>query len=137
MSNSSPDMLRKRVKLSATDWALRASVASVFVVFGLEKLFGSNWVKLFAEIGFGQWFRHFTGILQIAGGALLLIPWTARFGAALIACTMLGAVVVHLFILGTGVFAAIIPAGLLGLVVFVGSKEPGQAEPSDSFLKLG
>jgi len=129
-------MSRTAHKLNATDWALRGAVALVFVVFGMEKLVGSNWVKLFTEIGLGQWFRLFTGIVQVTGAALLLIPRTSKFGAALLACTMLGAIFVYLFVLGTGPFSALIPAILLGLVVVAGWKERGEPEHSNGFLTL-
>ena len=116
--------------MAATDWALRGSVALVFVIFGMEKLTGSGgWVKLFDQIGVGQWFRYFTGVLQVTGGALLLIPRTARLGTALLACTMIGAVFVNLFVLGTG-FSAVIPGVLLALVVWAGWKK--RAEPEQS-----
>jgi len=38
--------------------------------------------------GIGQWFRYFTGVVEIAGGLLVVIPWTARAGLALLAVTM-------------------------------------------------
>src|SRR5258708_31058097 len=104
-------------KLSATDWLLRGAVALVFFLIGMEKLTGTTWVKLFEEIGFGQWFRYFTGIVQITGSVLLLIPWTARLGAALIGCTMLGAMILHVFVLSTRPFVALGPALLLCFLV--------------------
>jgi putative oxidoreductase len=102
----------------------------------MEKLTGTTWVKVFEEIGFGQWFRYFTGIVQITGSALLLIPWTARLGAALIGCTMLGAMILHLFVLSTGAFAAVVPAILLVLVVAVGWKGRGGQEDTRTVLTL-
>lgn len=104
-------------RLSATDWALRVGVAAVFAVFAAEKLVGSTWIALFEALGFGQWFRHVTGALQLGGAVLLLIPSTARMGGALIGCTMVSAMFCHVFLLDTGVGGAIIPAALLLLVV--------------------
>ena len=45
---------------TAVDWALRTLIAAVFVFEGTDKL-GSRrlWIRLFAEIGLGQWFRFF------------------------------------------------------------------------------
>jgi putative oxidoreductase len=123
-------------KLSATNWMLRGAVAFVFFLIGMEKLTGTTWVKLFEEIGFGQWFRYFTGIVQITGSALLLIPWTARLGAALIGCTMLGAMILHMFVLSTGAFAAVVPAILLVLVVAAGWKGRGGQEDTRTVLTL-
>jgi uncharacterized membrane protein YphA (DoxX/SURF4 family) len=80
-----------------SDWVLRGGIALVFVLFGLEK-FPSNpegpWVKLFQEIGIGQWFRNFTGVVEILGGVLVAIPRTARVGLALLAATMASAALI-------------------------------------------
>jgi putative oxidoreductase len=56
-------------------------------------------VKEFAQIGFGQWLRYVTGILEVSGAIGLLIP-KFRFWAALqIAIVMAGATVTNLAIL--------------------------------------
>jgi putative oxidoreductase len=85
-----------------SDWVLRGSIALVFVLFGAEK-FSANpegpWVKLFQQIGFGQWFRNFTGIVEILGGLLVLIPWTTRTGLALLAITMVSAALILDFVI--------------------------------------
>ena len=85
------------------DWATRIGVAAVFVAFGLEKFsseLGSHWVKLFHDIGAGDWFRYFTGVVEIVGGLLVLIPRTALIGFALLGATMLAAVLSVAFVLG-------------------------------------
>ena len=121
-------------QLTAVDWVVRICVALVFLLFGMEKLAGSGWVKLFADIGFGQWFRYFTGIVQVTGATLYAIPRTARAGMAILACTMLGAIGVHLFVLPTGLAGTLIPAILLGVVVF-GWKR-GEFHQTDDFLRI-
>lgn len=123
-------------KLSASDWLLRGGVALVFFLIGMEKLTGATWVKLFEEIGFGQWFRYFTGIVQMTGSVLLMVPWTARLGAALIGCTMLGALILHVFVLSTGAITAVVPAVLLAFVVAAGWKGRGGHEDSRTVLTL-
>ena len=60
-------------------WAFRLIVAGLFISVGKGKFAErGQWVAIFAQIGFGQWFRYFTGVLQIMGG--LLVPsvyvWT-------------------------------------------------------------
>ena len=85
------------------DWILRGGIAVAFVLFGTEKRSsdpGSPWVKLFAEIGAGQWFRYFTGVVEIVGSVLVLVPWTVTAGLALLACTMAGAVLTLVFVIG-------------------------------------
>jgi uncharacterized membrane protein YphA (DoxX/SURF4 family) len=104
----------------AIEWALRLGVALVFVGIGCEKVFASRdsyWVKVFTEIGFGLWFMYLTGTIQIIGGLLMIVPRTAVFGAALLACTMIGAILTHLFLLNTGVGGAVFPAAFLALIV--------------------
>jgi putative oxidoreductase len=102
------------------DWALRLGVGLVFVGIGCEKVFpgrDSYWIKLFTDIGFGLWFMYLTGTVQIIGGLLMILPRTAVFGAALLGCTMIGAIVTHLFLLDTGIGAAVFPAAFLALIV--------------------
>src|SRR5437016_3096417 len=75
-------------------WVARVAIALAFVFIGTMK-FNNNpngmWVKIFEQIGFGQWFRYFTGAMQITGALLLLTRWTLTVGAAMLACTMVGA----------------------------------------------
>jgi uncharacterized membrane protein YphA (DoxX/SURF4 family) len=80
-----------------SDWVLRGGIALFFVLFGVEKFPSDptgSWVKLFQQIGIGQWFRSFTGIVEILGGVLVLIPLTAQAGLALLAATMASAALI-------------------------------------------
>jgi uncharacterized membrane protein YphA (DoxX/SURF4 family) len=80
-----------------SDWVLRGGIALVFVLFGMEKFPsgpGGPWVKLFQQVGIGQWFRDFTGVVEILGGVLVAIPKTARVGLALLAATMASAALI-------------------------------------------
>src|SRR5215468_6464559 len=107
----------------AGKWMLRIIVASLFVSIGKSKFADhGEWVAIFAKIGFGQWFRYFTGTLQVVGGVLVLIPKTFAFGILLIGCTMIGAMAAWIFFLGQP-FTAIIPAALLLGLLFVGGEE--------------
>ena len=82
------------------DWVLRAAIAFVFIGAGAEKFSAEQWVKLFQEIGLGQWFRYFTGVVEVLGGVLVLIPWTVTVGLALLACTMASAALILIFVIG-------------------------------------
>ena len=101
------------------DWILRGGIAVLFVLFGAEKFSSapdSRWVNLFQQIGAGQWFRYFTGIVEVLGGVLLLIPWTVAAGLALLACTMASAVLILVFVIGRpadSVFAGVLCVGLV------------------------
>jgi putative oxidoreductase len=85
-------------------WVLRGVLSLTFLFFGATKLdpHATSWVEMFSRIGIGQWFRYFTGALEVLCAVLLLIPRTAAASAALLACTMAGAVLTHLFILRDG-----------------------------------
>jgi uncharacterized membrane protein YphA (DoxX/SURF4 family) len=81
------------------DWLLRGGIAFVFVTAGIDK-YSPDWVRLFQEIGLGQWFRHFTGVVEILGGILVLIPWTVTAGLVLLGCTMASAALIMIFVVG-------------------------------------
>ena len=102
-------------------WVVRAVVALAFGFIGATKLSTNPhgmWVKLFDDIGLGQWFRYFTGAMQAGGAALMLTRWTLSLGAAMLACTMIGAAFVDVFIEHQPGFA-FFPLALLGIVVSV------------------
>ena len=101
------------------DWAVRICIAVFYVYVGAVKFSnapGSEWVKIFQKIGFGQWFRIFTGVVEVLGGVLVLIPWTVTAGLALLACTMLGAILTAAFVIGSPLFCIFPGAFLIGLV---------------------
>ena len=78
-------------------WMLQILAAVMFLYVGLLKLFSAPMlVQGFAIIGLGPWFRYFTGAVEVGSAALLLTPRLAAVGAALLTCTMIGAVIAHL-----------------------------------------
>jgi len=110
---------------AVVQWIPRIGVALLFLAVGGSKLPSHGvWVRLFDQIGFGQWFRVFTGGLQVGGALLLLVPRVAWIGAVILACTMLGAVLTQLFILRTGLLA-IVPAVLLVVTAAIGAQARG------------
>lgn len=101
--------LGNRTKAAAL-WALKILIALVFAAAALAKITGAPMmVKEFGVIGLGQWFRFFTGAVEIGSVALLLIPATSRFGALGLLVVCVGALVaqatvlhgdlVHVFVL--------------------------------------
>jgi putative oxidoreductase len=109
---------------SITGWVLRIGVAVFFFAVGFEKFTagpGSEWIKIFAQIGWGDWFRYFTGAVETLGALLMLVPKTTLAGTALLAAAMAGAILAHCFKLGDP-FSSIIPLLLLLAVVIVGRK---------------
>jgi uncharacterized membrane protein YphA (DoxX/SURF4 family) len=101
-------------------WILRLAVAGVFLSVGAGKFDAdSYWVKLFHQIGWGDWFRYLTGILQITGAVLVVVPRTFPIGIGMLACTMLGATAVWIVKFGAPA-NAIIPAAILVALVVIG-----------------
>jgi len=99
-------------------WMARVAVVAAFVFIGATKFDNDprgEWVKIFERIGWGQWFRYFTGAVQITGALLLLPRWTLTIGAGLLACTMLGAMIVDIVVLHA-VGYAFLPLVLLGII---------------------
>jgi hypothetical protein len=73
----------------------------MFLLAGGSKLLGAPaMVGLFDAIGIGQWFRYLTGLIEVGSALALLVPSFAVFGALALVPTMIGAIVVHLFIVG-------------------------------------
>jgi uncharacterized membrane protein YphA (DoxX/SURF4 family) len=103
-----------------TGWVFQISAGLLFLAIGLTKFNDRTWVGLFADIGFGDWFRYLTGAIQSTAGVLLLVPRTTKAGAVLAGCTMAGAIAVHMFLLDTGIGGAIIPALILAFLAVVG-----------------
>ncbi len=81
-------------------WILCILLTLVFLLAGGVKLLSKPvMVQEFNRIGLGQWFRYFTGILEVTGAVCLLIPKLSRWAALLLAVVMLGAIVAHLTVL--------------------------------------
>lgn len=86
--------------MKAIRWILQILVAFAFLGAGSAKLAGSApMVNMFDIIGAGQWFRYVTGVIEIGSAVMLLVPSLAGFGAVLLACTMIGAIIAHLTVL--------------------------------------
>jgi uncharacterized membrane protein YphA (DoxX/SURF4 family) len=103
-------------------WSLRILLALAFVFFGLIKFpsdEGSMWVRTFDRIGFGQWFRLFTGGVEVIGGGLLLVPRATPIVLVLLAPTMVGALLTHIFIFGFQ-FASVVVVMMLALLLVIG-----------------
>jgi len=103
------------------DWVLRAGIALAFLLFGCDKFPsgpGAQWVRFFDQVGVGQWFRYFTGIVEVAGAALVLFPTTTRIGIAILTATMAVASVVHIFVIRQPANAIITGVLCLGLMAF-------------------
>lgn len=124
---------RKNRKILITSWVLQLLASAAFIAAGSAKLAAlPMMVDIFDRIGFGQWLRIFTGIVEITGGLALLIPVTAVYGGVILACTMVVGVMTHLFIIGgnpaPAILLFIMTASIVhlrrdSLIIFAGKKK--------------
>ena len=81
-------------------WILAVLLAVAFAMAGGIKLIGrQSMVQEFAQIGFGQWLRYVTGILEVSGAIGVLIPKFRLWASLQIATVMAGATITNLTIL--------------------------------------
>ncbi|MET8757845.1 DoxX family protein [Lentzea sp. NPDC004782] len=90
-------------------WILQILLAVTFVQSGYA-LFTDQFVAKFDDIGFGQWFRYLTGVLEIAAAIGLVIPRICGIAALALVGIMGGATLTELFLVTNGGFkAAVLP----------------------------
>jgi len=107
-------------------WALQIALAAALGAAGAAKLAGApEMVQLFDAIGIGHWFRYLTGVIEVLGALLLLVPSFAGRGALLLACVMGGAVLSHLVVLHTSPAAPLALLAALAVVVYARRAEIG------------
>jgi putative oxidoreductase len=100
-------------------WLLKILLAALFLFTGGAKLAGlPAIVEVFEKVGFGQWFRYFTGALELSGAALLLWPATTAYGALLLTIVSLGAFLAQLLVLHEDVIHCIVLTVILAAIAW-------------------
>ena len=90
-------------------WGAQGLLALAFVAAGGQKLASTDaMVAMFADIGMGQWFRWITGLLEITAAGLLIYRPYSFYGALLVMCVMVGAVLTHVLIIGGTAIPALV-----------------------------
>ncbi len=98
-------------------WIAQIVAAVIFFAAGVQKFIGHHeMVRTFETIGIGQWFRYFTGAVEVLAAGLLLTRYYSGLGALLLVPTMIGAVLMHLFVIGG---SPMIPIVLVTLVAVI------------------
>lgn len=88
---------------------LQALLALVFLAAGGAKLAGTAaMVKVFDEIGVGQWFRVVTGLVEAGSALLMYAPRGAVPGALLLAATMACGAAIHVLVIGGNPVPAVV-----------------------------
>jgi uncharacterized membrane protein len=82
-------------------WGAQILLAAFLLIgSGLPKLVGqADAVETFELIGWGQWFRYVTGVVEVAGAIALVIPRLAGLAAAGLIGLMAGAIVTQILVL--------------------------------------
>lgn len=76
-------------KRKAAITVARVLLGLAFLAIAAVKLTGSlQTPQMFENIGWGQWFRYFTGALDLIGAVLVLLPRSAFYGALILMCTV-------------------------------------------------
>src|SRR6266404_5646335 len=103
-----------------TLWTLSGLAALAFVAAGGSKLAGAPaMVEVFDKVGRGQWFRYFTGLLEVAGAIGLLIPRYAFYASVVLAIIMVGAIIAHVTVLGSSPAAPVVLLVLSGIIAYL------------------
>ena len=103
-----------------TLWTLSVMTALAFIAAGGAKLAGvPAMVEIFDKVGVGQWFRYFTGLLEVTAGIGLLISRYAFYAAVLLAIVMVGAFTAHVTVLGGSPVAPIVLFVLSGIIAYL------------------
>ena len=101
-------------------WILSGFAALLFIGAGSAKLAGTAvMVDLFGKVGLGQWFRYFTGLLEVAAGIGLLISRYAFYAAVVLAIVMAGAFIAHVTVLGSSPAAPLVLFVLTGIIAYL------------------
>jgi uncharacterized membrane protein len=110
-------------------FSLRVAMVGVFVGGGIMKLAGAEaMIRLFADVGVGQWLRYAVGAVEVVGGTLLLVPsWSALAALGLIVL-MIGAAMAELLIIRRAPIAAVACAVAL-MIVAIGALDQPHALP--------
>jgi putative oxidoreductase len=104
-------------------WVVQVFGAILFFIAGFAKLSGDEqMVQMFTAVGLGQWFRHVTGLIEVASAILLLIPALSGIIALLAVPMMIGVILTQVLIIGG---SPALPIGLLIIASIVawGRKE--------------
>ena len=101
-------------------WIVSVLLAAVFATTGIAKLIGRDPIGLQAAAmhGFPQWIRTLVGIVEVAGGAALLVPPVAGVAASMLALLMVPATITQWVSGEPGLFIPILLFALLLLVAW-------------------
>ena len=100
-------------------WLLRVLMGALFLLAAFMKLSSQPMmVAEFDQVGLGQWFRYFTGSLELVGGLAVLVPRFSAFGALMLLLVDAGACVAQVTILHMDWIHTIVIGLILGTLIY-------------------
>ncbi|WP_024279062.1 DoxX family protein [Xanthobacter sp. 126] len=107
-------------KINILIWVLRVLMAGLFLFAAFGKLSGQPMmVQEFDAIGLGQWFRYFTGAIEVVGAVALLVPAVSGFAAVLLLVVDIGAFVAQVAILHVDWIHTIVIGAILAALIYL------------------
>lgn len=101
MKDSNHLPARSAIQLPALAWILQILVAGVLAASAIAKLAGAvESVMIFSNLGMEPGGRYLIGVIELIAALLLLVPFSANWGAILAWGVMTGALIAHLTKLG-------------------------------------
>jgi hypothetical protein len=100
-----------------------------FIAIAVMGFIGAeSMVKTFEAIGIGQWLRYVTAVCQLLGGVMLLASRTRLFGAVIVVCVLIGAVIARIGFMHATPLPAVILLAVAGVVLWHALTQRGKAQ---------
>jgi len=94
--------VRGRQILIGLSWLAQFALAFAFFRAGYAKMVSDPlMVQIFDLIGFGQWFRYVSGVVELSGAVLILLPRLYVLGGLWLMATMFVAILINLVVTHT------------------------------------
>lgn len=124
---ATPTTTNRRRAVNRTLWAVQILLAAFLLIASAAPKFAGqrDAVDTFTRIGWGQWFRYFTGTCEAAGAIGLVIPRLATPAAIGLVGLMIGAALTQLLVLDP--VWALMPAAYGVLFAIIASYRRPQA----------
>jgi len=102
-------------------------LGSLFIAAGLVKQSGVAFmVELFASLGFGQWLRYVTAVVELTGGVLLILRHLEYLAALALAVIMVGATASSVIVFDRSPIRPLLT--LVALVVLAWKRHPSDED---------
>jgi putative oxidoreductase len=107
-------------KINVVMWVLRVLMGAFFLFAAFNKLTSNPMmVQNFDTIGLGQWFRYFTGAVEVVGAVALLTPAVSGFGALLLLAVDVGAFVAQVGVLHMDWIHTVVIGAILAALTYL------------------